>query len=741
MTPSAATVMLEFARERYRIVRDANTERVFAVPKDDGPPVPSARLGQLLDRAYSDATGRVAPVEAARRVIEILASGELPVEEIESAVEQIEVTAERLQELAERAARLRTSDDVLAELDKELHADGFAGDTRNPRFVFLSTCTAFLDIGRDGLAERMASVKVDGASSSGKNFAVDAAVLYIPDGRVIRITGMSQKALVYGDEPLERKFLYFPEGAGIRDDSDAAIYLRSLLSEGEIRYEVVYTQPGGPPEATTIVRSGPTAAIITTSAVRLDRDLDNRLLRVTIDDSEQLTRRIIERHGERAARGGTPTRDRSEWHALYEWILLQAPNQVRIPFAPVIATLIPASAVRLRRDAQTVFTLTAAHAALHLDSRTRDTDGYVVATGADYDAARDLVDSILGANVEQIAPPWAQETWEAVPPNIWEDGITYAALGRRLGIGTDAARTRALRLIELGQIVNLESRWKQPARLVQGDKVPEGAGGFLPHYSDVNPERRSPRDRSRSPEPPSETPVETGETDRVEEPEPQAEPAAPSREGSGAGDGSRDRPEPTGPGPNGSSAPRSGDLARDEELCGQKAPGMCHVCEARVDEQALTPATLYGGRLTACPDCLRQWPSIRPENPRKRQPSSGASTAAGFQLDLDPAEHSGPAQLTGREVFPTRSSLTPHEQLRGSGARGCRGHRGAGRGRGRAPSRPAGADLPNGARVRRRQRAEHAGDLQADQEGRPLRSSDRRPPVVAGRPGTLRNTP
>ena len=214
MTPSAATVMLAFAREQYRIVRDANTARMFAVPKDDGPPVPSGRLGQLLDRAYSDATGRVAPVEAAGRVIGILASGELPVEEIESAVEQIEVIAERPQELAERAARLRTSDDVLAELDKELHADGFAGDTRNPRFVFLSTCTAFLDIGRDGLAERMASVKVDGASSSGKNFAVDAAVLYIPDGRVIRITGMSQKALVYGDAAARAQVPLLPRRRG-----------------------------------------------------------------------------------------------------------------------------------------------------------------------------------------------------------------------------------------------------------------------------------------------------------------------------------------------------------------------------------------------------------------------------------------------------------------------------------------------------------------------------------------------
>ena len=635
--------MLALARERYRIVRDANTARLFAVPKDGDTPVPLGRLGPLLDSAYSDAEAKVAPPDAAGRVIEILRAGEFPIEEIDIGESSRRdgnepVEPERLAALAERASRLRDSDDVLAELDNELHADGFAGDAAVPRFVFLNLCTAFLDVGRDGLTERMGSVKVDGPSSSGKNYAVDAAVAYVPDGRVIRITGMSQKALVYGDEPLERKFLYFPEGAGIRDDSDAAIYLRSLLSEGEIRYEVVYTQPGAPPEATTIVRSGPTAAIITTSAVRLDRDLDNRLLRVTIDDSEDLTRQIIERHGERAARGGTPTRDRYEWHALYEWILLQAPIHVRIPFAPRIAAAIPAKAVRLRRDVQTVFTLTAAHAALHLDSRPPDTDGYVVATRADYDAARNLVDAILGANVEQVAPPWAQETWEAVRPNVWEEGITYAALGRRLGIGTDAARTRALRLIEQGQIVNLESRWKQPARLVRGDKLPAGAGGFLPRYSDVDPERRSP-DHSRSPEPPSKTPIEPTEMDRVEEPERPAEPVAPSRDRSGAGAGSGGRPEPAGPEAIGKSVTGSGDPARDarSELdpWGRKPPAVCHVCEETVGEASLAPATLHGARLKACPTCLQRWPIIRPERPRRKgTPSQGSRTALRLDLNL-----------------------------------------------------------------------------------------------------------
>jgi hypothetical protein len=706
VTPSAATTMLELAQERYRIVRDANTRRIFAVPKDDGPPVPSGRLGQLLDRAYSDATGRVAPPEAAWRVLSILTADELPVEEIDShdpspnREEQPARTAERLQELGRRSARLRAGDDVLALLDKELRADGFAGSTAIPRFVYLSLCTAFLEIGRDGLSERMASVKVDGPSSSGKNFAVDAAIDYIPEDRVIRVTGMSAKALVYGDEPLERKFLYFPEGAGIRDDSDAAIFLRSLLSEGEIRYEVVYTQPGGPPEATKIVRSGPTAAIITTSAVRLDRDLDNRLLRVTVDDSEDLTRRIIERHGERAARGGTPKRDRSEWHAFYEWILLQAPIRVRIPFAPQISTLIPGTAVRLRRDVQAVYTLTAAYAALHLDSRTRDQDGYVLATGADYDAARHLVDAILGANVEQMAPPWAQETWEAVPGDI-EAAITYATLGRRLGIGTDAARTRALRLIDLGQLVNLATRWKQPAKLIRGEKLPQGHGAFLPRYKDLDLDSAS--DGARSPAPEAQTQSATDGTDRVETPGSPPEPAPSSRDGSGADESSGARPEPSSPASTSARTSPSGDLTSHEipsvAPCGRpnhrelwlsrtgwhcqkcepwalrgeivatartpapsqdakpdpwdrKPPGICHVCEERVGEQALNPATLYGGRLKACPDCLQQWPSIRPETPRKRRPPTGASTAAELQLDLDPAQDCSPAQLTGREVIP-----------------------------------------------------------------------------------------
>ena len=75
MRKSAATVMLAYAGEKHRIVRDATTGRVFAIPKDGDPPLPLVRLGPVLDRAYSDAESRVAPPESAGRVIEILGRG------------------------------------------------------------------------------------------------------------------------------------------------------------------------------------------------------------------------------------------------------------------------------------------------------------------------------------------------------------------------------------------------------------------------------------------------------------------------------------------------------------------------------------------------------------------------------------------------------------------------------------------------------------------------------------------
>jgi hypothetical protein len=100
-----------------------------------------------------------------------------------------------------------------------------------------------------------------------------------------------------------------------------------------------------------------------------------------------------------------------------------------------------------------------------------DPDGTIVApTPSDYAGPCASSSSPCSATSAGVAlPPWASETWEALPAEEGDrPGITYAQLGKRLGIGRDAARDRAAWLLTRGAAVNLAAKGKH-ARLVRGD--------------------------------------------------------------------------------------------------------------------------------------------------------------------------------------------------------------------------------------------------------------------------------
>ncbi len=286
-------------------------------------------------------------------------------------------------------------------------------------------------------------------------------------------------------------------------------------------------------------------ALICTSAVRLDRDLESRVFQIGIDDSEQLTGDIIHGHGERAELGGREPRDREAWHAYYSWLRLQGPFRVRVPYGRALAEEIPAAAVRLRRDVGLLFTLIASHTALNMPRRERDDDGRLIATLGDYAAVYRLADQVLAQGVAAMVPAWGRETWEALPiDNDFEAGVTYSRLGRLLGIGVDAARDRVLKLARSGYAVNKETRKYQAARLVRGDDLPEGEA-FLPSPETLN------SDGGSEPDPNTRTaPGDRMDTEvdvRADQPEPQPEPERQESDaheqvrGSGSGSGTPTR--------------------------------------------------------------------------------------------------------------------------------------------------------------------------------------------------------
>jgi hypothetical protein len=102
---------------------------------------------------------------------------------------------------------------------------------------------------------------------------------------------MSERTLAYSQEPIKHRFLVIYEAEGMA--SDFATYLmRSLLSEGAVRYETVESTRNGI-KPRLIEREGPTGLIVTTTAVKLHPENETRLLSLTVTDTREQTRGVL----------------------------------------------------------------------------------------------------------------------------------------------------------------------------------------------------------------------------------------------------------------------------------------------------------------------------------------------------------------------------------------------------------------------------------------------------------------
>lgn len=252
----------------------------------------------------------------------------------------------------ERCAELARSPRILDRFAADLKRCGVVGEDRAARLLYLILTTR--------LFKRPTSAKVVGQSSAGKSFLTQAVLRFFPPDAYRELTAMSEKALVYSDKPLSHKFLVLYENAGIAGPF-ASYVVRSLLSEGRLKYETVErTNEGLRPRL--IELEGPTGLITTTTKLGLHPENETRLLSVPINDSSEQTRKVMDATAARAAgqRAVDDLVDWDAWHALQTWLEM-GEHAVVIPFAPALAAKIPPVAVRLRRDFLALLSLIEAH--------------------------------------------------------------------------------------------------------------------------------------------------------------------------------------------------------------------------------------------------------------------------------------------------------------------------------------------------------------------------------------------
>jgi len=391
-------------------------------------------------------------------------------EDLEQAIPYLRWKREQQQEQAsglwEDCKDLAESTNILAEFAVDLRKSGVVGVEKEGKLLYLAATTRYLD--------HPTSVVVKGPSGAGKTYLMQKTLEFHPAEAAYALTAMSDRALAYSKEPLKHRHLVIYEATAM-ENSDMLNYLmRSLLSEGHIRYEYVDAGPDGI-ETKLIDRAGPTGLFVGTTQEMLHPENETRMLSVTVSDTQAQTKAVMKNSARRQKRKGP---DMARWHALQRWIKEAGDKQVDIPYGEWLADNIPPLAVRLRRDFDQVLNLIRSHAILHQVNRERNRYGDIVATREDYRVVRGLLADLISEQLEASVPPVVRETVEALT-RLYEnlearsDGVSGRALTQELNIDKAATSRRMKSVMRRGFAKNIEEKGGRRAKYAPGDPLPE----------------------------------------------------------------------------------------------------------------------------------------------------------------------------------------------------------------------------------------------------------------------------
>ena len=332
---------------------------------------------------------------------------------------------------------------------------GLAGEERNAKLLYLALSSRMLD--------RPVSICIKGPSSGGKSFLLETVLRAFPEAAFYAFSAMSARALVYSEEDFVHRFMIIYEVTGMGDDM-ATYLVRSLLSEGRIRYKTVEPSRDGM-QPLVLDKEGPTGLLVTTTSSGLHPENETRLLSITVRDDPEQTSAVLRTIARSANDDRPEPPDLEPWHGLQQW-LAGGEHRVSIPYADWLAANTSNAAVRLRRDFGALLRLVKAHAILHRATRERDDAGRIVAGAADYAAVHDLVASIISQAAKAEVSPLIDETVWVVSllTTVRGEPVTRAAVAQELSLDPTTTTRRLQAAVHEGYLVRVgrgnQARWR-----------------------------------------------------------------------------------------------------------------------------------------------------------------------------------------------------------------------------------------------------------------------------------------
>jgi DNA primase len=317
--------------------------------------------------------------------------------------------AARVPELepTERAAALAWlgAPDLVGRLRAAFRATGMIGEENNVLVAYLACVSRQLD--------RPLAVIVQSASAAGKTTLMEHVLAFFPEESRVKYSALTGQSLYYlGETSLRHKILAVVEEAGAEKASYA---LKLLQSEGELTIASTGKDPATGRMVTQEYHvEGPVMIFLTTTAIDLDEELQNRCLTLAVDESAAQTARIHTLQRERRTLPGLVAREERKelLRVLRNAQRLLRSLHVVNPFAPALT--FPSERTRARRDHEKYLTLIDAIALLHQHQRPvkQQTVGgaggravdYVEVTLDDIRLANELAPEVLGRSLDELPP-------------------------------------------------------------------------------------------------------------------------------------------------------------------------------------------------------------------------------------------------------------------------------------------------------------------------------------------------
>jgi DNA primase catalytic core len=299
----------------------------------------------------------------------------------------------------EEALQWLRQPNLVGRLRQAFHQAGIIGEETGTLVAYLACVSRKL--------ERPLAVIIQSASAAGKTTLMDAVLNFFPEEERVKYSAMTGQSLYYlGETDLKNKILAVVEEAGAEKASYA---LKLLQSEGELTIASTGKDPATGKMVTQEYHvEGPVMIFLTTTAIDLDEELQNRCLTLTVDESAEQTGRIHQGQRERRTLAGLMARE--ERKALLKTLrnaqrLLQT-VEVLNPYAPALT--FTTGRTRNRRDHEKYLTLIDAIALLHQHQRQAQTlpggQPYIEVTLDDIALANQLAPEVLGRSLDELPP-------------------------------------------------------------------------------------------------------------------------------------------------------------------------------------------------------------------------------------------------------------------------------------------------------------------------------------------------